>query len=77
MSGLLSIEDLTIFYGDSLALSHITCSLNRGEILCVVGESGSGKSTLLQSVIGLPGSDGTIQDGHIFFENCFVKAGCL
>lgn len=69
MSGLLSIEDLTISYGDSLALSHITCGLNRGEILCVVGESGSGKSTLLQSVIGLPGSDGTIQDGHIFFEN--------
>ncbi|MSP95626.1 MAG: ABC transporter ATP-binding protein [Betaproteobacteria bacterium] len=47
------------------AVTNVSFSVRRGEILCLVGESGSGKSVIAQSVMGLlpktlPVSSGTI-----------------
>ena len=47
------------------AVSNVSFSVRRGEILCLVGESGSGKSVIAQSIMGLlpktlPVSGGTI-----------------
>jgi len=35
------------------AVSNVSFSVKRGEILCLVGESGSGKSVIAQSIMGL------------------------
>jgi putative phosphonate transport system ATP-binding protein len=44
---LLSVRDLSKFYGDRVGCRDIGFDLYTGEVLAVVGESGSGKSTLL------------------------------
>ncbi|MDD6667521.1 MAG: ABC transporter ATP-binding protein [Lachnospiraceae bacterium] len=69
MSDLLTIKDLTISYKETEAVSRVSLSLKKGEILCLVGESGSGKSTILKAVTGLLSSDGQIQSGQILFKN--------
>ena len=57
----LEVKDLSIALpqgGDRPhAVSQVSFTVGRGEILCLVGESGSGKSVIAQSVMGLlPGT---------------------
>jgi peptide/nickel transport system ATP-binding protein len=53
----LDVKDLSIALppgGDRPhAVSNVSFSVGRGEIVCLVGESGSGKSVIAQSVMGL------------------------
>ena len=57
----LSISELSHRFGNIIALSDITLSLDNGEILAVIGANGSGKTTLVNVVGGqLP-----IQSGNI------------
>ena len=53
----LEVRDLTIGLpsgGDRKeAVSKVSFSVNRGEIVCLVGESGSGKSVIAQGIMGL------------------------
>lgn len=54
---ILDIRDLTValpaWADRSCAVSNVSISLQRDEILCVVGESGSGKSLLSRAIMGL------------------------
>jgi len=49
----ISVEDLTVRFGDSLVLNNVNLNVFKGEILVVLGGSGCGKSTLLKHMIGL------------------------
>ncbi|WP_235918592.1 ABC transporter ATP-binding protein [Sediminibacterium soli] len=56
--------------GTANALSNITISVNRGEILAIVGESGSGKSVTSLSVLQLlPSPPAVYTSGRILFNN--------
>lgn len=47
---LLEIEDLTKFYSNFCALSHISFKVRKGEFVAVIGPSGSGKTTLIRCI---------------------------
>lgn len=60
MSKPIDITDLTIGYGTKIVRSHLTLSLNKGEMVCMLGRNGCGKSTLLRTLAGLqPALGGT------------------
>ena len=50
---LLTICNLSIFYGDVQALFKVSLTICDGQIVSVVGLNGSGKTTLLKAVAGL------------------------
>ena len=51
-----------------LAVSNVSFSVNRGEIVCLVGESGSGKSVIAQSVMGLLPGQLPVAGGSLLLE---------
>ena len=53
MSAILTASDLTVRYGDVVALEAIDIEVPRGASIAVLGPNGSGKSTLFSTVVGL------------------------
>ncbi|MDD3923839.1 MAG: ABC transporter ATP-binding protein [Erysipelotrichaceae bacterium] len=47
------VEDLSVYYGKTLAIDNINLIIKDKEYLGIVGPNGSGKSTLLKALIGL------------------------
>jgi zinc transport system ATP-binding protein len=50
---IIEIEDLSIRFGEHLALMNLTLRIERGSFVAIVGPNGSGKSTLLRVLLGL------------------------
>jgi ATP-binding cassette subfamily F protein 3 len=51
-SQVLSVEDITIGYGNNKIVENIKFDIYRGDKIGLIGQNGSGKSTLLKSLIG-------------------------
>ncbi|MFD3429762.1 metal ABC transporter ATP-binding protein [Nocardia fluminea] len=47
------IQDVTVHYGDVLALDTVELTLKSGRVCGLIGMNGSGKSTLFKTVMGL------------------------
>ena len=58
MSSLISVKNLSRYYGDFCAVNHISFELAAGDILGFLGPNGAGKSTTMQMLSGnlAPGS---------------------
>ena len=50
---MLSIEQLSKSYGDVKALTDVSFSLGKGEVVALLGANGSGKTTTINSICGL------------------------
>jgi branched-chain amino acid transport system ATP-binding protein len=66
---LLSVENLSVSYGNIKALHSISFEVDQGEIVCVIGANGAGKSTTLRAISHLipsePGSKILFQGENI------------
>ncbi len=77
---LLSLKDVSIYYGSAMAVTEVTLSQEEGTVVSVIGANGAGKSTTLKAITGLV----PIQSGSIEFDgrridgaptDAIVKAG--
>lgn len=56
------IENLSVYYGQTPALSGVSFDIEEGEYLGIIGPNGGGKTTLLKSILGLiPINNGKIE----------------
>ncbi len=62
---LLTIRNVTAFYGNIQALYGVDITVNEGEIIALIGSNGAGKSTLMMTICGNP----PCRDGTIMFRN--------
>jgi NitT/TauT family transport system ATP-binding protein len=59
---MVELIDVSLHYGDLLALKNTTMSIDKGGFVAVVGPSGCGKSTLMKLVTGLlPPTSGEVR----------------
>ncbi|MGX9425440.1 MULTISPECIES: ABC transporter ATP-binding protein [Bradyrhizobium] len=65
---MLACKDLTVAYGDIVALQSVTLEVGRGETVALIGANGAGKTTLLHAISGL----NPVQSGDIMFEGTSV-----
>ncbi|MDF1488616.1 metal ABC transporter ATP-binding protein [Tessaracoccus caeni] len=49
----IDVRDVTVRYGDVLALDGATLSIERGRVCGLIGMNGSGKSTLFKTIMGM------------------------
>ena len=60
------LKNVNIYQGNSMVLSDVNISINKGEFVYLVGKTGTGKSSLLKTLYGdleLRKGDGTVV-GH-------------
>ncbi|CAB1066071.1 Branched-chain amino acid ABC transporter, ATP-binding protein LivF (TC 3.A.1.4.1) [Olavius sp. associated proteobacterium Delta 1] len=50
---MLSLENLSTFYGNFEAIKGISMSVEQGELVAVIGANGAGKTTLMRTICGL------------------------
>ncbi len=67
---LLSVEDLSASYDESLILRGISMEVPRDSVVALLGRNGVGKTTLLRSIMGLlPQAQGSINFDGAAIEN--------
>jgi ABC-2 type transport system ATP-binding protein len=47
------VDDLTRYFGDFLAVNHVSFCIDKGEVVGYLGPNGSGKTTLIRMLLGL------------------------
>jgi len=57
MTNLVSLENISVSFGQRRVLSDVSLVLKPGKILTLLGPNGAGKSTLVRVVLGLVAPD--------------------
>ena len=77
MAALLEVENLSVRYGDLMALRNASLSVDEGEVVCIIGPNGAGKSTTLAAIAGgvTPVSGDIRLDGYMLGDRAAARAG--
>ena len=70
VSPVLSAQQLSVAYGDAIALWEVSLHINPGELVAVVGPNGAGKTTLVNALMRLL----PIRSGHLHLRGEEVTA---
>ena len=49
---IVTVNDLTVAYGNHQVINNLSFNINQGDFLVVIGENGVGKTTLVRSMLG-------------------------
>ena len=60
----LEMKNLSKFYGNIIALTGVTTTVNPGEVTCILGDNGAGKSTFIKILAGVHQHD----EGDLLLE---------
>ncbi len=75
MLPVLSVKNLTKYYGQKKVVNHLSFSLYPGQIFGFVGPNGAGKSTTIKMITGLATiSNGDVRVSGYSINNAFTKA---
>jgi simple sugar transport system ATP-binding protein len=69
---LIDVRNVVKHFGAVIALSGISMTVGRGEVLCLLGDNGAGKSTLIKTLAGVhkPTAGEFLVDGqHVAFSS--------
>jgi phospholipid/cholesterol/gamma-HCH transport system ATP-binding protein len=70
----ISVESLTVQYGDHRVLDGVSLNIETGEVMALLGGSGSGKTTMLRHIIGLERpTSGTVRVRGVDINRCSPK----
>ncbi len=69
MAEFLELNNISKFYGNIIALTGVTTTVNPGEVTCVLGDNGAGKSTFIKVLAGVHQHD----EGTLLMEGEEVK----
>lgn len=64
----LNVQNVSIAYGKSEAVTDVSFEVKKGRVLGIVGESGSGKTTIATAINAQLKGDAAITKGSIFFN---------
>ncbi len=70
---MITIEDLSVNFGRTEAVRHVSLEIPDGEILGVVGESGSGKSVTALTLMGLVSDEAAVTSGRILYDDVVLQ----
>lgn len=76
---MIEIRDLVKYYGDKLAVDHVTFTVEQGEILGFLGPNGAGKSTTMNILTGyLSATSGSVTiNGYDILEAPQQAKACI
>ena len=77
MGAMIEVENLTKWYGNTLALEGATFTVEEGQVVGFLGPNGAGKSTTLRILTGfLPATSGEARvNGHdVLLESLAVRS---
>lgn len=76
---MIRVSHLTKRYGDNLAVSDLSFTIEAGHIYGFLGPNGAGKSTVMNMIAGcLAASEGQVLiDGHDIFEDSIEAKRCI
>ena len=63
MSGLLELQDLNVWIGESHVLHGVSCDVEEGGVTALLGRNGAGKTTTLKGILGMLRSTGEVRLG--------------
>ncbi|HTV92967.1 MAG TPA: ABC transporter ATP-binding protein [Verrucomicrobiae bacterium] len=61
MSGLLQLQDLNVWIGESHVLHGVSCDIEEGGVTALLGRNGAGKTTTLKGILGMLRSTGGVR----------------
>jgi ABC-2 type transport system ATP-binding protein len=73
MENAIEVTNLTKYYGDVLAVNHISFEVKKGEIFGFLGPNGAGKTTTIRMLTGLLTPD----SGDIFIDGVDIRKNTI